>query len=165
MPVRREQGLNSYLFSVVWQFAVFGLMVIAAVTARGHGSVLYSPGSRGGGFGGNFSHDRLNHGFSERLIRPSHGQIEMYDRRISLALIDRFRVMNATSCSRPRYPSRRRNLLRNPFPAFHPSARPTSHPNLRRKNLQRSHRRRRFISPREAPGYRLGTANWRVPAG
>jgi hypothetical protein len=80
---------------VVWQFAVFGLMVIAAVTARGHGSVLYRPGSRPGGFDGDFSRRRLNHESSERLIRPSHGQFETYDRGISLALVDRFRVMNA----------------------------------------------------------------------
>ncbi len=72
--------MNSYLLSVVWQFAVFGLMVIAAVTARGHGSILYSPGSRGGGLGGNVEHLRLKHGFSERLIRPAHGQFETYDR-------------------------------------------------------------------------------------
>jgi hypothetical protein len=76
---------------VVGQIAVFGLMVIAAVTARSHGSVLY----RTGGFDGDFSRRRLNHESSERSIRPSHGQIETYDRGISLALVDRFRVMNA----------------------------------------------------------------------
>ena len=88
---------DALLFGTI--LAVFVLLigtgVLTAATARGHGSVLYGPGSRKGDFGGNFSHRRLNPGSFERLIRPSHGQIETCDRDISLALVDRFRVMNA----------------------------------------------------------------------
>ena len=64
------------------------------------------------------------------------------DRAIYLALAGRFRGMKTPSCSRPRYPSRRPNLRRNPFPAYRQSARPTSRTNRRPKIPWKSRRHR-----------------------
>ncbi len=71
------------------------------------------------------------------------------DRAIYLALAGRFRGMKTPSCSRPRYPSRRPNLRRNPFPAYRQSARPTSRTN-RRPKIPRKSRRHRSTSSSKA---------------